>query len=77
VFLNDKNPVDSFRRQLGIAKARHWIAEGPCSLECHGEHLWLTEAGTEALRLMNERGCCAACEHVAHGAALRLEKKVA
>jgi hypothetical protein len=32
---------------------KRWLAEGPCSQDCHAVHIRLTEAGQEALRLMN------------------------
>lgn len=44
------------------ARRRHWLAAGPgegCSVHCHAEHIRLTSAGAQALRLMNEEGCSA------------------
>jgi hypothetical protein len=78
VFTHDLNPVVSFRRNLQIAKQRHWMAEESCGRDCHAKHLRLTSLGLEALTLLNENGCFGKeCGHVEHGAELRFEKKVA
>lgn len=75
-FPRDKDPTNSFARQLSIARRRHWIAAGPCQSHCHAEHLTLTAAGREALRMMNEQGCGPHC-HVHRETKLHLERKVA
>jgi hypothetical protein len=46
-----------FPDTLRTLKAKEWAAEAPCSPNCHANHVSLTEAGLEALRLMDERGC--------------------
>jgi hypothetical protein len=46
-----------FPDTLRTLKAKDWAAEAPCSPHCHANHVSLSEAGLEALRLMNERGC--------------------
>jgi hypothetical protein len=46
-----------FPDTLRTLKAKDWATEGPCSPQCHADHVSLTEAGLEALRLMDERGC--------------------
>jgi hypothetical protein len=46
-----------FPHTLRTLKAKEWAAEAPCSPNCHANHVSLTEAGLEALRLMDERGC--------------------
>src|SRR6266436_3739533 len=56
-FPRDDKPYNSFQRVFKIALARHWAVKGPCQPGCHAEHLRLTAAGREALRLMNEQGC--------------------
>ena len=75
-FPHDKDPSNSFRRQLKIARGRHWLTEGPCQSHCHAQHITLTGAGQEALRLMNEQGCGPRCaEH--RDTKLHFERKVA
>lgn len=78
VFGRDKDVSNSFTRNAGVAMERHWIAQGPCQSHCHAKHLWLTAAGKEALRLMNEQGCGPQCAQHKEGLSeLRLERKVA
>jgi hypothetical protein len=62
-FPRDAKPGDSFKRQLGIALRQHWIAAGGCQPGCHAQHLSLTAAGQEALKLMNEQGCPLCRDH--------------
>jgi len=76
VFPRDASPTDSFKRQLGIALRRHWVASGPCQSHCHAQHLTLTAAGQEALRMMNEQGCGPHCRNHRE-MPLRLERRVA
>lgn len=56
-----KNARADMRRQMGIARRRGWIDESGCVAHCHALHVKLTAAGREALRLMNESGCCPSC----------------
>lgn len=56
-----KNARADIRRQMGIARRRGWLIEGGCVAHCHARHVRLTSTGREALRLMNESGCCTAC----------------
>ena len=78
VFGRDKDTSNSFTRQFKIAMERHWIAQGPCQPHCHARHLWLTAAGRDVLKLMNEQGCGPQCaQHREAFAELRLQRKVA
>lgn len=45
------------RYQLALARRRGWIVEAGCQPHCHAQHVRLTGAGLEALRLMDELGC--------------------
>jgi hypothetical protein len=58
-----KNARADIRRQMGIARRRGWLVEGPCVPHCHARQVRLTTSGAEALRLMNEAvcGCCSTC----------------
>lgn len=72
----DKDVTHSFTRNVAIAKERHWISEGPCGHHCHANHLRLTTAGVEALRLMNKEGCGPHCQQHRE-TKLHLQRKVA
>ena len=74
-FPRDDRPSRSFRRQLEIAFAKHWVVSEPCQSHCHTKHLKLTAAGQDALKLMNEQGCGPHCQQ--HTPELRLQRKVA
>lgn len=56
-----KNALPDLRRQMAIARGRGWMVEERCNPDCHARHVRLTATGREALRLMNELGCCPAC----------------
>ena len=60
-FPRDARVYDSFNTVFKIALRRHWTAKGHCQAGCKAEHLRLTAAGAEALRLMNEQGCGPQC----------------
>ena len=52
--------ADQYRNALSEARRRHWLVAGPgegCSVHCHAEHIRVTAAGAQALKLMDEGGC--------------------
>ena len=75
-FPHDRDVSNSYRGQFKIARARHWVSEGPCQHHCHANHQQLTAAGHEALRLMDEQGCGPYCDQHRE-TKLHLERKVA
>jgi hypothetical protein len=46
-----------FPDALATLLRKHWMVAGPCEPHCHATHIRVTEAGLEALRLMDEQGC--------------------
>lgn len=55
--------LNSFRRVVGALCRRGYAALGPCSEGCHAKHVWLTEKGWQALKLLDRDGC-AGCLHL-------------
>lgn len=54
------NWTDQYRNAVSEARRRRWLVVGPgegCSVHCHAEHIRVTAAGAQALKLMNESGC--------------------
>lgn len=52
-----RNADADMRYQMAVARRRGWLVEGACQSHCHAQHVRLTGAGAEALRLMDELGC--------------------